>query len=227
MNSDRATVLVVSSDPAFARQVTANWAEGPERPEFVVLKEDLCSELRHDAYDLAIADASSNAAAITEVLSSGGKPAIIVHSDAFISRCGVYGPVLLLHRRVNAWPSIAGILGCEILRRKQAERRAQEAEQLRANVEAEATLGRYMVEMRHSVSNALTSVLGNAELLLHEPGLPGSVIAQADTVRNMALRLNEVFQRFSSIQNELSVAARESGKYSEMSSLQARAAIAR
>jgi len=41
------------------------------------------------------------------------------------------------------------------------------------------------------------------------------VQAQADTIRNMALRLNEVFQRFSSIENELNVAARETGKQLE------------
>ena len=76
--------------------------------------------------------------------------------------------------------------------------------------EAEATLGRYMIEMRHSVNNALTSVLGNAELVAHEPGLPATVQSQASTIRNMALRLNEVFRRFSSIEKELTVAAQES-----------------
>jgi len=40
------------------------------------------------------------------------------------------------------------------------------------------------------------------------------VLAQADTIRNMALRLHEVFQRFSSLEKELTVTARESGKKS-------------
>jgi len=186
------------------------------------MKEDLCAELRHDSYDLAIAEGSPDSARITEVLAAGGKPAIIVHSDSFISRCSTKGPLLLLHR-AHTWAALVGVLGREILRREQAERRARQAEQLRAAAEAEATLGRYMIEMRHTVTNALTSVLGNAELLLHEPGLPAPVLAEADTIRNMALRLNEVFQRFSSIQKELSVAARESGK-NEVSSLQARTA---
>jgi hypothetical protein len=69
-----------------------------------------------------------------------------------------------------------------------------------------------MLEMRTNVNNALTTVLGNAELLVLEPGLPATVLAEADTIRNMALRLNEIFQRFSSIEKELSVAVRESGK---------------
>ena len=63
--------------------------------------------------------------------------------------------------------------------------------------------------MRTNVNNALTTVLGNAELLVQEPGLPGKVAAQADAIRNMALRLHEVFQRFSSLEKELTVAACE------------------
>ena len=90
--------------------------------------------------------------------------------------------------------------------------RAREAEKLCAAAQTEATLGRYMLEMRTNVNNALTTVLGNAELLVLEPGLPATVLAEADTIRNMALRLNEIFQRFSSIEKELSVAVRESGK---------------
>jgi len=73
-----------------------------------------------------------------------------------------------------------------------------------------------MVEMHSSINNALTSVLGNAELLKLEPGLPASALAQADTIHNMALRLHEVFQRFSSLEKELSVAARETGKRSAL-----------
>ncbi len=187
----------------------------------------MCTDLRQDKYDLAIADASKNPASIADLLTAAGKPAILVHSDSFISRCSVQGPVLLLHRHAETWPAIVGVLMKEILRREQAEHRSREAQQQCAAAEAEATLGRYMVGMRHTVSNALTSVLGNAELLSHEPGLPANVLAQADTIRNMALRLNEVFQRFFSLEKELSVVAREAGKSSELLPLQARAATAR
>ena len=107
---------------------------------------------------------------------------------------------------------MAGLAGREILRRCQAESRAREAEKNCSAAQAEATLGRFMVEMRTNVNNALTTVLGNAELLVLEPGLPATVLAQADTIRNMALRLHEIFQRFSSIEKELCVEARESGK---------------
>ena len=126
----------------------------------------------------------------------------------------IHGSVLELRREPGIWPLVAGLIGSEILRRRRAESRAAEAEKLSAAAHAEATLGRYMVEMRTNVNNALTTVLGNAELLVHEPGLPATIAAQADALRNMALRLHEVFQRFSSLEKELIVAARESNKNS-------------
>ncbi|MGA7970584.1 MAG: hypothetical protein WB983_18270, partial [Terriglobales bacterium] len=113
------------------------------------------------------------------------------------------------------WPVMAGLLGREILRRLQAEARARDAEAICVAAQAEATLGRYIAEMRHNVNNALTSVLGNAELLTLEPGLPAQVFSQAETILNMALRLHEVFRRFSSLEEELSVAARHHGSAKE------------
>ena len=69
-----------------------------------------------------------------------------------------------------------------------------------------------MVEMRTNVNNALTTMLGNAELLANESGLPANVHLQAETIRNMALRLHEIFQRFSSLEKELAIAARDPEK---------------
>lgn len=226
---NRPTVLILASDPAFSREITANWPQDHAPysygPEFIVLDEGFSRDLKGSHYDLAIADASSddkNAernedkrrclnTALKQSLVAAGKPAIIVHSDPSLFY-NIHGAVLELRREPGLWPAIAGLVGREILRRVQAESRAREAERICAAAQADATLGRYMVEMRTNVNNALTTVLGNAELLVLEPGLPATVLAQSDTIRNMALRLHEVFQRFSSIEKELSVAARESGK---------------
>jgi signal transduction histidine kinase len=214
MKLHRPTVLILSSDPAFSRDLTESWFQGGEAPEFVLLEENLCRELQRDTYDLAIADAVSpgKRANLRQALAAAGKPAIVVHSDASADSCSIHGPILELRRTSQSWPAMPALLGREILRRAQADARASESDRLHTAADAEATLGRYMVEMYHTVNNALTSVLGNAELLLLEPGLPAPVMAQADTIRNMALRLHEVFQRFSSLEKELSVVARESGK---------------
>ena len=238
MNINRPTVLILATDPAFSREVTANWPQDPnphsEGPEFTVLDQGFSCDLQGSNYDLAIADASSEEKSyekkdtpknrnpnrdrsnsnkdLGQALAAAGKPAIIIHSNPSLDFCNLHGSVVELRREPGLWPAMAGLVGREILRRIQAESRAREAENNCAAAEAEAILGRYMIEMRTNVNNALTTVLGNAELLVHEPGLPATVLAQSDSIRNMALRLHEVFQRFSSIEKELTVAARESGK---------------
>jgi hypothetical protein len=242
MSTRRPTVLILASDPAFARDISAAWPQEPVprsathsgRPEFVVHDQGLSRELEGSHYDLAIADASVDEKighrkdtqalyrdrhqTLRQSLASARKPAIMIHSDRSLDFYQIHGAVLELRREPLLWPAIAGLVGREILRRIQAESRAREAGTDCAAAQAEATLGRYMVEMRTNVNNALTTVLGNAELMVLEPGLPANVLAQADTIRNMALRLHEVFQRFSSLEKELriekevSVAARESGK---------------
>jgi len=72
-------------------------------------------------------------------------------------------------------------------------------------------LGRYMIEMRPGINNALTSAIGNADLLLLEPGqLSPECRDQIRTIHAMALRLNEVMQRFSSLAAELRAGEKES-----------------
>ncbi len=250
MSANRPIVLILSSDPAFSREITAHWPHDPDphsdAPEFIVLDEGFSLDLEGSNYDLAIADASyyerhqakndksihkdkgkdkdkndqskdksARIKALKQSLAAAGKPALMIHSQPapdFYKFYNLGGAVLELSREPKLWPAMAGLIGGEILRRRQAESRARQAEQTCAIAQAEATLGRYMLEMRTNINNALTTVLGNAELLALEPGLPATVQAQADTVRNMALRLHEVFRRFSSIEKELTVAARESGK---------------
>ncbi|MGA9554371.1 MAG: hypothetical protein WBR30_19145, partial [Candidatus Sulfotelmatobacter sp.] len=98
----------------------------------------------------------------------------------------------------------------EALQRALAEARARTAEQTCAALEQQAMLGRYMLEMRHGLNNALTSLLGNSDLLLIEPGtLSAQVRGQIETIRNMTLRIHEVMQRFSSLEKEMNVVARQ------------------
>lgn len=76
-----------------------------------------------------------------------------------------------------------------------------------------------MLEMRPSVNDALTSVLGNADLLLLEPGqATGESREQIQTIHTMALRLNEVMQRFSSLASEMRAGEKESHAETETAS---------
>jgi hypothetical protein len=258
MSTKRPTVLILASDPAFARDISAAWPQEPAprsthsgRPEFIVLDQGFSRDLEGSHYDLAIADASFDEKnthgkynralhqdqydALRQSLVAARKPAIIIHSerihpdripsDRSLDFYQLHGAILELRREPGLWPAIAGLVGREILRRIQAESRAREAGTVSAAAQAEATLGRYMVEMRTNVNNVLTTVLGNAELMMLEPGLPASVLAEADTIRNMALRLHEVFQRFSSLEKELRIDKELSGAVRESARKAAHAGV--
>jgi signal transduction histidine kinase len=223
MPLSRPHVLILSIDRAFARDLSAHWPADPNPPEFTVLDGALFRARGGSYYDLAIADATApeSREVLKPALAAAGKPALLIHANESLPFTHSDGAIIEIQSgkarkgpssEVLLWAEMAGLVGREILRRSLAEARQREAESVCAAVKAEATLGRYMVEMRHNANNALTSVLGNAELLTLEPGLPRKVLDQADTIRNMALRLHEIFQRFSSLEKELSVAARESGK---------------
>jgi signal transduction histidine kinase len=102
------------------------------------------------------------------------------------------------------WTQVVLLLAGESLRRTEALKLARQAERHASQYANQATLGRYMYDMKHNMNNALTSLLGNAELLLLEPGgLSAQSLAQIKTIHTMALRINEVMQRFSSLASEL------------------------
>jgi signal transduction histidine kinase len=124
----------------------------------------------------------------------------------------------VLRRDQENWLDVLILAGGEAVQRAGAEARARTAEQNCTTLERQAMLGRYMLEMRHGLNNALTSLLGNSDLLLIEPGsLSAQARGQIETIRNMTLRIHEVMQRFSSLEKEMNVVAqqveRDSGKF--------------
>ena len=120
-------------------------------------------------------------------------------------------PQVLVVPRQDHWVRTLLLVSIEALRRVEAVGRAQRAERLALASQRHATLGRYMLEMRPSINNALTSVLGNADLLLFDPGrVSGESREQIHAIHTMALRLNEVMQRFSSLMTEMQAGETES-----------------
>jgi signal transduction histidine kinase len=119
-------------------------------------------------------------------------------------------------RQADGWLEDLVQLASEVLRRSDACARMRLAEQALAASQRHAILGRYILEMRHTLNNCLTSVLGNAELLLLEPGrLAADTREQIETMHTMALRLHEIFQRFSSLESEMQFAERKSQSETE------------
>jgi hypothetical protein len=90
------------------------------------------------------------------------------------------------------------------LRRRAAETRARESELTSLTQKRFGILGRSLLEARPGMVNALTSLLGNADLiLLSQEPLPDHCRENVRTIHTMALRLNEIVQRLSSIENEM------------------------
>jgi len=75
-------------------------------------------------------------------------------------------------------------VAAESLRRGRAGRQAKQAMSRAAQSEREAILGRYMAEMKHNVSNALTSILATRSCCA---GGPGQLSAQSlQQIKNRA-----------------------------------------
>jgi hypothetical protein len=156
----------------------------------------------------------------------GAKPSSILSSlNAFPAAAAIYvsndgsnndflaaeNPHVLFLSREDGWIGTLLLIATEALRRSEAVTRAQRAERLGIESQRHASLGRYMLEMRPSVNNALTSVLGNADLLLLEPEKVSTECHdQIRTIQTMALRLNEIMQRFSSLAAEMRGGEKES-----------------
>jgi signal transduction histidine kinase len=214
------TVLIISDDAAFSRQLSHCWQKQRAVPAFTTLRSDLAHDFDADAFDLAIVAAMGKEASkrVWKELDRSGNPVIALLP---VGQTAEFAPseflrILTLPQH-EGWVDAVVLLAAEVLRRAEAVRRAERAEHINALLKCHATLGQYVIDMRHTMNNALTSVLGNAELLLLEPGMfSASVRAQIDTIRNMALRLHEILQRFSSLEKELTFAERQAVKESRI-----------
>jgi len=205
---DQPTVMIVSDDADFSRAVTCRWQTERSVPAFTLMGGDLCHGFDGDAFQLAIVGCIQPTAteAVLKALEPAGKPVLFVSNAAQAGQAvRDTHPRVMVLRQHEGWLDALVLVSGEALRRSEATARAVHAEHAKAALERQATLGRYMLEMRHNLNNALTSVLGNSELLLLEPGsLSAGSRSQIDTIRNMALRMHEILQRFSSLEKELS-----------------------
>src|SRR6478672_9329278 len=217
---DQPQVMIVAEDAEFARGIVARWQSERTIPAFTLMSSGAWQGGRAGNWKVALVGSGLGEPplAVLKALEAHGRPVIYVADDAAAAQAARESfPRLLVVRRHEGWVDAIVVLASEALRHAEAVERAHKAEQAAAQLHHQATLGRYMLEMRHSLNNALTSVLGNSELLLLEPGtLSAGVRDQVDTIRNMALRMHEIIQRFSSLDAEMRFAdnhpAAEPGK---------------
>jgi signal transduction histidine kinase len=207
------TVLIISDEVDFSRRITARWQMERNVPTFTLLSGDLWPRFAVDVFDVAIVGELRRdlLSVVLEPLHSTSQPIFCVCQDAATAHLvHERWPRISILRRSEHWLETLVLAASEAVHRSRSESRARAAETACATLDRQATLGRYMLEMRHNLNNALTSVLGNSDLLLLEPGsLSAQTRAQIETIRNMTLRIHEIMQRFSSLEKEMNVVAQQ------------------
>jgi signal transduction histidine kinase len=202
-----ANALILTDDTEFARLLSTCWQMERQLPGLSVVTSDLWKQGISAGSDLVVIGPLTQHRPAEILASLSPSTAVIL--------CAASDPkeLTLLRKRYprllhvplrEDWTQVVLLVAGESLRRTEALRLAKQAEQRASQNANDAILGRYMMDMKHSVNNAMTSLLGNAELLLLEPGeLSAQSLSQIKTIHTMALRINEVMQRFSSLATEM------------------------
>jgi signal transduction histidine kinase len=204
------TVLIVSGSADFSAEVTARWNQERKLLQCATLKPESFLAA-HVPCDLVVIGPLPQPllAAVLHHAEKGGSAALCLCGDDDAAELLRRYPGVIALRRQEAWLDLLLQIGNAILRGAAAAARARRAEQQVSAMQHHAALGRYMLEMRHNLNNSLTSVLGNAELLMLESArLPQPMRDQLDALHSMTMRMNAVLQRFSSLDMEMRFAAR-------------------
>jgi signal transduction histidine kinase len=220
---EQARILVVSSDREFVDALAQSWQRLRYSPEFMVASADAAAAFTRSAVvltdDLAALPQLAAGVVLAIAVTAGGV------DEAAIPETGGKLRVVRLARNLErnmarnhvsgwdsgwGWAEYAAALAQETVLRLEAQAQVAEVKQRLRELERFAALGRFIVEARHGLGNALTGVLGHSELLLLEDdGLRGEVRAQLETIHSMSLKMHETFHRLSSLEMELRVAERQ------------------
>jgi hypothetical protein len=205
-------ILIVSEDAEFVRALSARWRKERNSPSITAVSTNISGQASPAGYALVVVGPLRQGAALP--------PAPSLHLDSTVCAVGDLGSLASVRAKHADWlllPEYPGwteallSVAREVLRRTSAEKRAREAELTNHAHQRFSILGRSMLEVRPGMINALTSLLGNADLiLLSEEPLPAECREQVRTIRTMALRLNEMVQRLSSLESEMELNDRKS-----------------
>ena len=193
---ERPTVLIVSDDAEFLRAIYSRWQTEGNSPAL------LTDEGAHP-FDLAIVGGTRLS---LDTLQRFAKP--IIHVSRSNGHPSQFTGVIEIPD-VDGWPDLVVTVAKHILERDQAVSALARSVENHLHLERETSLGRYILEMRHNLNNALTSILGNSELMLMDESLSPNLRLQLETIRNMGMRMNEIMQRFSSLQKEIQLAEQQ------------------
>ena len=205
-------ILIVSDDSEFVRSLTARWRMENDSPAITAVSTGVSPQASSSGYEMIVIGPLRNCAALP------AGPAL--HPDSVMCAVGdeeslkvarAANPGWLLLPECPGWPRILFSLAGEVLRRKAAEARAREAEIASLAQKRFGILGKSLLEARPGMVNAITSLLGNADLiLLSDEPLPDNCREQVRAIHTTALRLNEIVRRLYSIENEMQLSERKS-----------------
>lgn len=207
------TVVLITDDVEFPRALIACWKHERVTPSFSVIGTDALIGPTAPACDLAIVGPvrAGRLVPVLKSLDASARPALCVAEPAVIEPLRPSYPRISFVSGGFESLECAVLIAVEMLRRVESLGRARRAEQALASLETEAALGRYVREVRHGMNNALTSVLGNAELLLLQPDrFSADVRDQIETIHQMSLRMHEMMYRISSLEHEMRCAQKQS-----------------
>jgi len=211
---DFQAVLIITDDAAFARDLVGRWQLERTVPGFTVAGTELFPGAAAGKCDLAIVGPVRRGSLdpVLKAIDGDLRPVICVPESASQSQAikNEYHRVLVVQQH-EMWLDSVLLLATECLRRVELTERLHKAEKSAQGSHRTATLGRYMLDNRHDFSNLLTSVLGNAELLLDDSQLlPEVARDQIQTIHTTALHMHEIMQRFSSLAMEMRIPEKES-----------------
>jgi len=153
------TVLIFTDDPEFAHTLIARWQTERTVPSFLISNEGAWAEDRNVEYDLAIVGplASENPVEALKLVELKSRPGVYVASRSTQAQ-GVRSahPRVLVLNDHEGWVNATVLLAGEALRRVDATHRDKKVEQNISSAQKHAVLGRYMLDMRHNLNNALT-----------------------------------------------------------------------
>jgi signal transduction histidine kinase len=195
-------VVLIADDAGFARDLITTWKTERGLPAITAMSTDELNGIAEGNFDLAIVGPvhHKRLGSVLKLIDVGDRSVICILENAReVKTLKAERPRLLAIHQHPGWVDAALLLAAECLKRLDLMARLRRAEQAALVGSRGAALGRYIMESRHDINNSLTSVLGNAELLLLDADtLPEPARDQLQTIHEMALHMHQVMQRFSS-----------------------------
>src|SRR3954453_9918081 len=153
---DQPAILIVSDEAAFAHVLKERWNHEALAPAFTLMGSDLCRELDVDVFTVAVVGplGSDALSAVMNALHPTGKPVILVCRNALQAdavRKAHPGTALVFQQ--EGWADVVVALASQMILRQQAVLELEHLEIANRVLERQAALGRYILEMRHTLNN--------------------------------------------------------------------------